>query len=831
MGIAERLSRGLHGARQAVATGYFAATLRHPVATLAAIGLLVAALGVFVERVELDASADSLVLERDADLAYYRDIRARYGSDDFVVVTYRPEGALFDEATLARIKSLRDDLAGLERIASVTTLLDVPLLDGRTFADLQAGAPTLLAPQVDLQQARREFTRSPLYRNVLVSQNGELAGLYATFERDRVFDELLRARNALRTQQLQRPLTPAEKSRLAEVSRQLRDRSARARAQVRDDIDAIRGILARYRDHAEIHLAGVPMIVSDMIRFIEHDLRTFGAAVAGFIVVLLAVAFHRPRWVLIPVLICAAVALIMLGGIGLLNKPLTVVSSNFLPVLLIVTLSLTVHLIVRHEELGQRNPGSGPLARVEQTMRDKFTPCLYTALTTMVAFGSLTVSGIRPVIDLGWLMVTGIALGFVLVFLAFPAALALMPAAEPVRRRHDATQAFTGLLLRLVAHRTSATLAVAAALFVLGAAGVARLSVENRFIDYFDAATEIHQGMVTIDRELGGTTPLEVIIDADPQFLAEAGDNPAPRGLSGASYWLNAFQLDIATQVHDYLDRLPETGKVLSLATTLRLLQQLNRGHPLDTFTLLIVHRRLPPDISQQLFEPYMSADGNQLRFAVRVYESNPGLRRGELLHKIRADLAQRFGLAPEQVHLTGMTVLYNNMLESLFRSQALTFGFVLVAIFLMFLALFRSLRVSAIALVPNLLVAAMVLGLMGWLRISLDMMTITIAAIALGISVDDTIHYTHRFREELREDGDYWASARRCHRSIGRAIFYTSVTVTLGFAILVLSDFVPTITFGLLTGVAMTAGLVANLTLLPVLFAVLRPFAAPPTP
>lgn len=829
MGIAERLSRGLHGARQAVATGYFAATLRHPVATLAAVGVLVAALGVFVERVELDASADSLVLERDADLAYYRGIRARYGSDDFVVVTYRPAGALFDRATLARIQSLRDELAGLERIASVTTLLDVPLLDGRTFADLQGGASTLLAPQVDLQQARREFTRNPLYRNVLVSQNGELAGLYASFERDRVFDALLRERNALRA--LQRPLTPAEKSRLAEVSRQVRERSARAHAQVREDIDAIRGILDRYRDRAEIRLAGVPMIVSDMIRFIEHDLRTFGAAVAGFIVVLLAVAFHRPRWVFIPVLICAAVALGMLGGIGLLNKPLTVVASNFLPVLLIVTLSLTVHLIVRHEELGLRNPGDGPLARVEQTMRDKFTPCLYTALTTMVAFGSLTVSGIRPVIDLGWLMVTGIALGFVLVFLAFPAALALMPASEPVRRRHDATQAFTGLLLRLVAQRTPATLAVAAALFVLGAAGVARLSVENRFIDYFDAATEIHQGMVTIDRELGGTTPLEVIIDADPQFLAATADNPAPRGLSGASYWLNTFQLDTVRQVHDYLESLPETGKVLSLATSLRLLRQLNRGHPLDTFTLLIVHRRLPQDIRQRLFEPYLSADGNQLRFAVRVYESNPGLKRGELLRKIRADLTQRFGLAPEQVHLTGMTVLYNNMLKSLFRSQALTFGFVLVAIFLMFLALFRSLRVSAIALVPNLLVAAIVLGLMGWLRISLDMMTITIAAIALGISVDDTIHYTHRFREELREDGDYWASARRCHRSIGRAIFYTSVTVTLGFAILVLSDFVPTITFGLLTGVAMSAGLLANLTLLPALFAVLRPFAAPPTP
>ena len=828
----DAFSRLLHSAGKTLIRGYLSATQRYAIATLTVIALVVGALGAFAWRIELDASAESLVLERDTDLQYYRDIRARYGSDDFVVVTYRPEGALFDQQTLARIESLRDELAGLKRVASVVSLLDVPLLRGRTFSDLQQGTRTLRPSDTDLEAARQEFTQNPLYRNVLVGEEGKTAGLFVYFERDRRFQELLQRRDALRDQRLERPLTAEEARRLQEVSERFREHNAQASKLLRGDISAIRKILDRYREHASIHLAGVPMIVADMIRFIRHDLRVFGAAVLAFIVVLLAASFRRPRWVAMPVLICGAAAIAVLGGLGFTGKPLTVVSSNFLPVLLIVTLSLAVHLIVRHEELRERHPGADPEGLVAQTMRDKFAPCLYTALTTIVAFGSLAVSGIRPVIDFGWLMVIGIACGFAIVFLAFPAGLALLPAARPAAHRHDVAGHVTKFLSRVVDRRVIPTLAAAAVVFVLAAVGMTRLSVENRFIDYFDESTEIYQGMVTIDEHLGGTTPLDVILNADPKFLENAAGEGAEggsarAGLSGTSYWFNMFRLDRVKKVHDYLDDLPETGKVLSLAASIRVLEGLNKGQPLDNFTLSLIYRKLPEDIKRRLFEPYMSNDGNQLRFSVRVYESDPGLKRDALLHKIRSDLRERFDFAPQQVRLTGMTVLYNNMLQSLFRSQVTTFGFVLVAVFLMFLALFRSLRAAAIALVPNVLVATAVLGLMGWLRISLDMMTITIAAIAMGIAVDDTIHYLHRFRVELAEDGDYWAAARRCHRSVGRAIFYTSVMITLGFSILVLSDFVPTITFGLLAGAAMMAALVADLTVLPVLFAVFRPFGA----
>jgi len=834
-----RRSRSLPGF---FASRYFAAVLDHPVATLALIALFVAALGAFAGRFQLDASADSLVLENDEALNYYRSIRARYGADDFLIVTYAPEDALFSAPTLDRIKSLRDELTQVAHVDSVTSLLDVPLLRSPpvTFSELQKHTRTLLSPGTDLELAQKEFTHSPLYADVLVGKGGDTTGLYVYLQRDKRYRALLNERNALRERRLQHPLSPEQKAKLQQVSREFKQYSARLNREEREDIASIRSILNKYRNHAQIHLAGIPMIIADMIRFIRHDLRVFGIGVLCFIIALLAIAFRRPRWIVIPMLICLASAIGMVGGLGYIERPLTVVSSNFLSVLLIVTLSLSIHLIVRHEELRAQNPGFAARELIARTVHDKFVPCLYTALTTIVAFGSLTFSGIRPVIDFGWMMVVGIAFSFALVFLAFPALLALLPRAAPRKRHRDPSGGATRFFAALVDRHSAAILLVAALVFVASAAGLARLSVENRFIDYFDPSTEIYQGMSTIDRKLGGTTPLDVILDADPKYLENAAQEDRRRGgerdtgarsggLSGSSYWFNMFRLDLVKQVQDYLDGLPQTGKVLSLATSIRLMTQLNGGRPLDNFTLSIAYKTLPDDIKRRLFDPYLSSDGNQLRFAARLFESNRSLNRSELLHNIRSDLVRRFHFAPEQIHFTGLTVLYNNMLRSFFRSQVLTLGFVLAAIFTMFMVLFRSIRLSAIALAPNLLVAAMVLGLMGWLRIPLDMMTITIAAIAMGIAVDDTIHYIHRYRTEFGTDRDYWATVRRCHKSIGRAIFYTSITIALGFSILALSDFVPTIYFGILTGAAMLAALVADLTLLPALLATARPFGTEP--
>mgnify|MGYP000486444117 CR=1 FL=1 len=421
--------------------------------------------------------------------------------------------------------------------------------------------------------------------------------------------------------------------------------------------------------------------------------------------------------------------------------------------------------------------------------------------------------------------------------------------------------------------------------------GVSKLTVENRFIDYFQEETEIYKGMVQIDRKLGGTTPMDIIIDApkvekstfarqqpdqgwDGEALEDSASDPFADGgdpfagsdpfASGNSaqdtdafadnapvddpfaaggdvsdpfaqqdsaqaqslkdaYWFTPARLAQLVEIQDYLESLPETGKVLSLATTYEVAAKLNGG-PLEYVQLMLLAKFIPTDLHQQLVKPYLSDDGNQVRISVRVIDSDKNLNRNALLAKIRHDLQNDFGLQPEQVHLTGAMVLYNNMLQSLFDSQIKTLGYVFAAILIMLLILFRSLPVALISMVPSLVSAALVLGLMGWIGLPLDLMTITITAITIGIAVDDTIHYIHRFHEELPNDNDYVATMKRCHGSIGKAMYYTSLTIIAGFSILALSSFNPTVYFGLLTGLAMLVALLSNLTLLPALLITVKP-------
>jgi predicted RND superfamily exporter protein len=808
--------------------------LGRPVPVLVLAILFVAGVGVFARDFKLDASSDSLMLQGDEDLRYYRSIRDRYGADDFLVVTYRPAGDLFSRECLTALVRLRADLLALECVASVTSILDVPLIDSpRVSLEAMAdGARTLADPDTDPALARREFLTSPLYRSLLVSPDARTTAIQVHLRQDEAYRTLTARRHELREREAAGELSDGEARELAEVIDRIREHNTRYTDRQRADIAAVRAVLAPWKEKADIHLGGVPMIVADMIDFIRHDLAVFGVGVLVFLTATLAVIFRKPRWVVLPMLCCLAAVVFMFGFLGLVQWRVTVVSSNFTSLLLIVTLSLTVHLVVRYHELFAERPGADQRSLVRETVRSKALPSLYTALTTIVAFASLLVSDIRPVIDFGWMMAIGIGAAFVLAFLFFPSGLVLLPPGR-FQPRHDLTGGLVRGFEGLVERRGTAVLGVFGLLAVLAVAGLTRMTVENRFVDHFKASTEIYQGMELIDRELGGTTPLEVIVDADPAFLEwrreaaaeeaaeeedEWGEEAGDAGLSATSYWYNVRRLDLLEAVQAYLDDLPESGKVLSLATTMALLQHLNDDEPLNNFVLSVLHRKLPPDVKEALFDPYMSEDGNQARFYLRVFETDPNLRRSDLLARIREGLSLRLGFADDQLHLTGMFVLYNNVLRSLFRSQILTLGFVFVAIMAMFFALFRSLRLAAVAIAPNLFSAGAVLGLMGWLAIPLDIMTITIAAITIGIAVDDTIHYVHRYTEELARDGDRLAAVRRCHRSVGRAMCYTSCIVIAGFSILVFSSFMPTLYFGLFTGLAMAVAMVANLTLLAVL-------------
>ncbi|NNF41082.1 MAG: MMPL family transporter, partial [Woeseiaceae bacterium] len=732
-----------------IADSYDAIVLRRPIATLAVIAAFILGFGWFAQEFRLDASSDSLVLERDADLEYYRFLRSRYGSDDYLIVTYTPRDDLFSDETLQDIRALRDKLRSLPHVESVTSLLDVPLVMSppANLRDLKAGIRRLEDRDTDRELAREELQSSPLYRDLILSGDGSTTAMTIAFAANVRLRELREERDALRKKSRAGGLDDNDTDRLSAVTTAYDDASAAALSRQAQTISAVRAVLDQHRDAASMHVGGVPMIVADSIAYIRSDLLVFGTAVFFFLVLTLSFLFKKRRWTILPLLTCVAASLVLTGMIGLLNWKVTVVSSNFVSLILILCLALTLHFIVRFRELHERQPHASQLALVSGTVRKIFVPCLYTALTTIVAFGSLLVSGIRPVIDFGLMMSMGVLVSMVLAFTLFPATLMLMQPGVP-HSRNDLTARITGFFAAVIQRHYGVTLATWLLLAVVSMFGLGSLSIDNRFIDYYKKSTDIYQGMELIDRKLGGTTPLDVIIDA-PEVTVTADDEidvvedefediyaeegAGSAGFSATSYWYNSRRLEQVIAIHEYIDELPDTGKVISLATTARLLDLLEPGVLNDNILLSIVYERIPDDVRQALLVPYLSADGQQLRISVRVFESDPHLRKNALLEEIYAGLQARFDLDESQVRLNGMLVLYNNLLQSLFNSQILTLAAVIGAIFLMFIALFRSLKLALVGIVPTAVSAGMILGLMGWFAIPLDLMTITIAAIAIG--------------------------------------------------------------------------------------------------
>ena len=572
-----------------------------------------------------------------------------------------------------------------------------------------------------------------------------------------------------------------------------------------------------------------------MVTFIKNDLLVFGIGVFVFLVVMLSIIFRKPRWVILPLLSCAFAGTLMIGLLGLVGWNVTVISSNFISLMLIITMSMNVHLVVRYRQLRNDLPDFNQQDLVMEMASKMVWPCFYTALTTIMAFGSLVVSGIKPVIDFGWMMTIGLTVTFVTTFLLFPALLVLMKKPELEQDKLDGFQMMHTLSVFTVNHGNKILL-LSVVLVVVSGIGISKLEVENSFIDYFSKDTEIYRGLKLIDDKLGGTTSLDIILKFEEEPEEELSGDLADEeddfnfdfggGAEGdpADYWFTPDKLDDVKKIHDYLEGLPAVGKVLSLASLIRVGEDVNQGE-FDAFELAIVYKRMPEDLKSSMIDPYISIEDNEARINLRILDSLENLRRKELLEQIHSDLTGKLGFSEDRIAISGLLVLYNNMLQSLFKSQILTLGVVMVGIALMLLVLFRSVPLAIIGIIPNILAAGIILGLMGWFRIPLDMMTITIAAITIGIAVDNSIHYIYRFREEFARKQDYIETLHYCHANIGKAVFYTAVTIIVGFSILVMSNFIPTIYFGLLTAFAMLVAFFAALTLLPKLILIWEPF------
>ncbi len=819
---------------------YDRVVLSHPRKIIACLLIIIAVLGFFAKDFRIDASADTLVNETSEDIQFAWKIYNRYGVQDFLFIAYTPKNAdLLSEAVLENIAGIKKELSEMERVASLVTLLDAPLLESPplSISEMAEDLPTLRSDGVDKDMARKELKTSPIYRNLLVSPDLKTTGIQVTFEEDTHYRDLVIRRTELEKKADEQGLSASEQAEYSRILREIRHLRDQFNAQRDADINQIREIMKKHQDDAELFLGGVSMIAHDLIRFIKNDLKVFGLGVVSLLVIVLGFIFRRPRWVILPMLCCAFSTIAMVGALGLFGWQVTVISSNFISLQLIITMAIAIHLMVRYRELLCEHPEEDHRKLVLDTMRFKLTPIFFAALTSGAGFGSLLLADIKPVITFGWMMMAGIVVSLVITVIFFPAALVLLKKTDPPPVCGGSIF-LTTFLSRFTEKWGRFILILSVLVLLISGIGMSRLEVENSFVNYFKKSTEIYKGMAVIDQKLGGTTPLDVIVNLgdvkNPQ--ADEGDGEGfddsfdafsefDEPENGDQYWFTPYKMQRVLEIHNYLDSLPATGKVLSLGTMMQVARNLNKGKSLDSFELSLVYNEIPEQFRKELVKPFVSIEHDQVRFMARVQDTRPSLRRNELINEISHELTHRFGHDSKDVRLTGLLVLYNNVLQTLFESQVLTLGVVLIALMVMFLVLFRSFKVALVAIFPNLLAVSAVLGVMGWAGIPLDIMTITIAAISVGIAVDNTIHYIHRFRKEVRAGWDYVSAMHRSHGSIGFAMYYTSIAIILGFAILALSNFIPTIIFGLMTGLAMLIALLASLTLLPRLIIIFKPW------
>ncbi len=804
--------------------------IKKPKFTLLILIVLLLSFGYFAKNFQLDASSDTLLLENDPDLKYLREVNTKYGSKDFLVLTYTPKNDLLDPDTIKNLTNLKNDLINLSWANNVITILDVPLLKNNDdpLTERIKNFKTLSSKDADKKRGFDEIINSPIYKEFVISKDGKTTGILVYIKIDKKLSELIKTKNSYLDKIDKQLLSSKEKKEYKKFLEIYDSYKKSYNKKNHQNIIEIRKIIKKHKDTAKIHLGGIPMIADDMMTYVKNDIVVFGAGVFLFIVCTLWFVFRSLTWVFIPLLSCFFSVCIMVGLLGLLGWKVTVISSNFIALMLILTMAMNIHMSVRYLQLKKENPNISNSEAILWTSKKMFWPILYTVLTTICAFLSLIFSGIKPIIDFGWMMTVGLLVSLSITFTLLPAILNIL-SKESTTYKVEKKSIITSFLSKVAQKNTKTIFSSALLVIIVSIIGITKLEVENSFINYFDKETEIYKGMKLIDDELGGTTPLDVIVkfpgNEKKQEEEDDFDNWDDEDADNEKYWFTRNKIDIITQVHDYLDNLPSVGKVISFASMVRVAEDLNNGKKLQGLEMGVLYTKIPDSIKKEIIDPYISIENNEARISLRVLDSKEDLRRNELIKKINYDLENQLGLKREEFKLAGVLILFNNLLQSLFKSQILTLGVVMAGITTMFLILFRNVTLSLIGVVPNFMAAFLILGIIGLLEIPLDMMTITIAAITIGIAVDNSIHYIYRFREEFRKTNNYNASLEKCHDTVGVAILNTSITIVFGFSILVLSNFIPTIYFGVFTGIAMLLAMISVLTLLPKLILIVKPF------
>ena len=773
---------------------------------------------------ELDASADTLLIENDPDLVYLRDVNKRYKSEEFFIITYTPK-KFNKKNSIKELQNLVNQINNFTWISKTVSVINAPLLQSTNEPLIERikNLKYIINEKVDVDKALEELRSSPVYKDLIISSDAKTFGIVAYLKDNKQYlDALEQKTQILNAKKI-------DDVALNLINKKIKILQKQQSKNIKNYNSSIKKLLSNYNANAEIRLSGIPMIADDMITFIKKDIIVFGFGVFVFIIFTLWLVFRNINWVFFPLLTCAVSITLMIGFLSTVGWKVTVISSNFIALMLILTMSMNIHYLVRYMQIDEVNVFENTELRINETSQTIFFPIFYAVLTTICAFLSLVFSEIKPVIDFGWMMTIGLVFSLFSTFLFLPSLIKIFN--PPISNNLKSTNSKIAEIFLSISKRNILIYLTAVVLILASILGVSRLKVENSFINYFDKDTEIYKGMKNIDEKLGGTTPLEIIIkfknknsikNSDDNFLGETTkeDNFLGEDNSendNSKYWFTRDKIDRIVRIHRYLEEQPEIGKVLSFSSILDIAESLNNNNKLGSLEMGVLYQKLPQNIKEQIIKPYISIKNNEARISMRILDSKKDLRRKELIDRINNDLQTKFNLKKDDYKLAGVLIIFNNLLQSLFDSQIKTLGIVMIGIFVMFIILFRSIKLSLIGIIPNFIAASFVLGFIGLLNIPLDMMTITIAAITIGIAVDNSIHYIYRFKYEKEKiNSNKQEIANNCHQSVGKAIISTSFTIIFGFSILVLSNFIPTIYFGIFTGLAMLTALFLVLTLLP---------------
>ena len=821
-----------------------------PKLSLALALILCAFLCAFVPKLAIDASTQTLLLENDKDLELWRDITKRYKIPNTLVIAYTPNSDLLSESSISTLAALSKDLAQIKGVKSVFSMLDAPLLlsSGLKFSDLLGTIPTLKDSNASKEAIKAEFLSSPFYKNSLVSSDFKTTALLLTLEPNSRYNEFIASITALENTLKTAQNNATAKTLLKEQRASFKAYRDELRVAEHEQITQIRQVIAKYNQNSQtriphqdefsnsqngipyqdefpssqLFLGGINMIADDMIAFVRSDLATYGLATLLLCSLCLFVYYLQLRYVFLAIFICLVCVGVASGLFGLLGFEITVISSNYIALQLIITLSVVIHLINSYREFFRKKSSFSQKAIVYLALKERMSPCFFAIFTTIIGFISLVFSDIRPIISLGVMMSASITLSLIFSFWLFGSIMSLLSKKSvntAFERYFSLTTLCAKIALNLRARKV--VFAISALGLCVGLWGISKLSVENSFIGYFKENTDIYKGMKLIDNKLGGTVPLDIIISfkkdkkeprnssLDDEFADEFASSDA------AQYWFNERRMSVLKSVNEYLKNKEFIGSVSSLADLLEVGKELNEGRELDALALALIYSSLSGERRELILTPFVSIENDELHFSVRTLDSDPRLKRAEFLRTLQNELNELVG-ENAQVKISGAMKLYTNMLDSLFGSQINSLGFVLLAFFATFWLIFASLRLAIIAICINILPLICVLGAMGLAGLSLDIMSITIGSISLGIGVDSAIHYIYRYKRELAHFKDSKKAIIASHASIGYALYYTSFAVFIGFGVMISSNFWPTIYFGALTDLVMFFMLASSLILLP---------------